>query len=112
MGFYLILFFLIIFKRQNMAFLSDSEQKISNALMEALSIRHRILLEEPNFELRNLEIFKHQTLWNRATAYLNTLQILKYFRMKTFPAPPTLIIFKVENLKNVVTLSKKLTKVI
>lgn len=106
-----LLFLLIITKGNSMAFINDVEQNISAALMKTLSIDHMILLEEPNSTLINLQIFKNPTLWNKASNYQNTNQIIKYFRKEIFPAAPTLIVFKVDKIKSLITFLKTLSRV-
>ena len=106
-----ILFYLITLKQENAAFLNDAEQKIMAGLMETLSIDHTILLEEPALKLKDLQIYKRELFQRKATVYQNTQQILKYFWKKSFPAPRTLIIFKVKKFQTLITFFKTITRV-
>lgn len=79
--------------------------------MEKLSIHHLLLLEEPNLKLINLKFFKSGIIRDKATTYLNTNELLKYFRKNTFPAAPTMIIFKTQKPKSVIELLNTIRKV-
>lgn len=85
-----------------LASLSETEEKMTLALMEELQIHHRILIEEPSSDLLNLHGFKNFETWSMIVYYRNLKALLRFFVKATFPDAQTMIVLKIEKLSRIV----------